>query len=123
MGSAFDAVFKRCAKPAHFSFNGEVIGYTPRGGDLASITAVVRWREGVGEVNREDGRIYRVEAELDIDLLECPSLAAGDKFTIDGADYRLDRMPTRTRNTATIVVILIEQRDKGRRERFLPTGG
>lgn len=124
MGSAFDAVFDRCAVPAHFDFNGEPVTYTPYGGATATaIMAVVRWAEGVGEMARPDGRVFRIEAELDVKLSDCPNLRAGDKFTIDGVDYRVNRMPRRTRNTATVQVLAIDLREKGNKDRYLPTGG
>jgi hypothetical protein len=64
MGSAFDAVFQRCARPAHLSFNGEEVVYTPRGGTALNTRGA--WLPGkfLAVVSSDRGRTETADGKL-----------------------------------------------------------
>jgi hypothetical protein len=97
--------------------------YTPKDGDAETIDSIVHWEEGIGEFARPDGSAYRGVVELELDEDDVPSLQAGDKFTIDGAAYSVDRNPTKAMGLVSVQAIKIEQREKARPNRHMPTGG
>jgi hypothetical protein len=116
------AAMQRHVRDAN-SIGSQSVTYTPRGGDATTIRAVVRFEESVGEFERPDGRTFRGMIELHVDLTECPDIGSGDKFRVGGVDYFVDKVPEKNLGVAHVVAVNLEQREKGTRNRLLPTGG
>ncbi len=108
--SDFTAAVKALARDAWLAQFGEDIGYTPTGGSVSTITAIVH-RDGVTEEGDEEGAVLIRRMQIDVSSAEVSAPHPDDTYTIDSLTWAAGEVTDLDGGMATLTLIRTERKE------------